>query len=187
MKHVSTRVLFAYWDGLRGERTAPERAEIEPGAIRHVLADTFILDLEEPGSAVFRLAGTRLCALFGGEMKGLDFAALWRRQAGNDIDHMLSTVVDDAAGIVGGVVGTTRRGATVNLEVLLLPLRHRGRTNARLLGAISPAVVPSWIGFDPVESLSMLSLRVIRTSGQKEDPAQGERRPHLVVHKGGLS
>ena len=186
MKHVSTRVLFAYWDGLRGERAAPERGEIEPGAIRHVLADTFILDLEEPGRAVFRLAGTRLCALFGGELKGQDFAALWRRQAGNDIDHMLSTVVDDAAGIVGGAVGTTRRGATVNLEMLLLPLRHRGRTNARLLGAISPAIVPSWIGFDPVESLSMLSLRVIRSSGHN-DPAQSDRRPHLVVHEGGRS
>ena len=187
MKHVSTRVLFAYWDGLRGERAAPERGEIEPGAIRHVLADTFILDLEEPGRAVFRLAGTRLCALFGGEMKGQDFAALWRRQAGNDIDHMIATVTDDAAGVVGGAVGTTRRGATVNLELLLLPLRHRGRTNARLMGAISPAVVPSWIGFDPVESLSMLSLRVILPSGRKEDVPQQNRRPHLVVHNGGRS
>src|SRR5262245_27176033 len=97
MKHVSTRVLFAYWDGLRRERAAPERGEIEPGAIRHILADTFILDLAEPGSAVFRLAGTRLCALFGGEMKGQDFAALWRRQAGSDIDHMIATVMGDAA------------------------------------------------------------------------------------------
>ena len=42
MKHATTRMLFAYWDTLRGERAAPDRGEIEPGEIRHILADTFI-------------------------------------------------------------------------------------------------------------------------------------------------
>ena len=43
MKHSSNRELFEYWNKRRGRRSAPERGEIEPGAIRHVLADTFIL------------------------------------------------------------------------------------------------------------------------------------------------
>ena len=76
MKHAATRMLFSYWDALRGERAAPDRGEIEPGEIRHILADTFILENED-GPARFRLAGTRLCALFGCELKNAPFSAIW--------------------------------------------------------------------------------------------------------------
>src|SRR4051794_37663355 len=69
MKHAASRMLYAYWDGARGERAAPERSEIEPGAIRHILADTFI-QIGAHGAAEFRLAGTRLCAPFGRELRG---------------------------------------------------------------------------------------------------------------------
>ncbi len=70
MKHPTSRLLHAYWNGLRGARAAPERGEIEPGEIRHVLADSLILEIDAPRqSATVRLAGTRLCALFGAELR----------------------------------------------------------------------------------------------------------------------
>jgi hypothetical protein len=193
MKHATTRILFGYWDTLRGERAAPDRGEIEPGAIRHVLADTFILECDAMRSTSFRLAGTRLCALLGGELKGRDLASLWPNEAKPEIGRLISTVLDDSAGIVGGVTGSTQRGASIDLELLLLPLRHRGKTHARLLGALSPATIPLWIGVDPVVSLSTLSLRVIWPSGKRPSPADRdaaerdslERRRHLVVHQGG--
>ncbi|HEY0354137.1 MAG TPA: PAS domain-containing protein, partial [Enterovirga sp.] len=65
MKHATSRMLFSYWDSLRGERAAPERSDVEPGAIRHILADTFILGIDGEAGATFRLAGTRCSALFG--------------------------------------------------------------------------------------------------------------------------
>ena len=43
MKHAASRELYAYWQEKRGARPAPERTDIEPGAIRAVLADAFIL------------------------------------------------------------------------------------------------------------------------------------------------
>jgi hypothetical protein len=70
MKHATTRMIFAYWDALRGERSAPERGEIEPGEIRHVLADTFVLEVAPERIATIRLAGTRICAFFGRELRG---------------------------------------------------------------------------------------------------------------------
>ena len=45
MKHPSNRELFDYWNKRRGERLAPERADIEPAAIRHVLGDTFVIEM----------------------------------------------------------------------------------------------------------------------------------------------
>ena len=41
MKHPSARELYDYWNAQRGLRAAPERADIEPGAIRRALADTW--------------------------------------------------------------------------------------------------------------------------------------------------
>ena len=47
MKHAASRELFAYWQEKRGTRPAPERAEIDPGAIRGLLGDAFILALDQ--------------------------------------------------------------------------------------------------------------------------------------------
>jgi hypothetical protein len=82
MKHSATKVLFEYWDELRGERSSPERSEIDPGSIRHVLADTFICEVDEAANHPIRLAGTRVCALFGREVKGHGLTALWGSEAG---------------------------------------------------------------------------------------------------------
>ena len=61
-EHAASRELYAYWQERRGTRAAPERAEIEPGAIRQVLSDAFILALDGGAGHPFRLAGTRVCA-----------------------------------------------------------------------------------------------------------------------------
>jgi hypothetical protein len=192
MKHASTRMLFSYWDALRGERAAPDRGEIEPGEIRHILADTFILEIGADRTAEFRLAGTRLCALFGRELKARRFVDLWPEHAAPGIRRHVSTVTDETAGLVVGLVGTTEAGDTVDLEMLLLPLRHRGKPHARVLGALSPGVVPTWLGFSPVTSLATVSLRVIWPSGRVEGPGfgrgdPGDRRRRFVVHEGGRS
>ena len=73
MKHAASRELYAYWEEKRGTRPAPERAEIEPGAIRGVLSDAFILAIDRSAGHPIRLAGTRVCALFDREIKGRSF------------------------------------------------------------------------------------------------------------------
>ena len=65
MKQHGSIELFQYWDRLRDNRQAPKRTDIEPADIKSLLADTFILEKDGRGEAVFRLAGTRLCAVFG--------------------------------------------------------------------------------------------------------------------------
>ena len=59
MKDQKTIDLFLYWNRLRDGRPAPRRNEIEPADIRSLLGDTFILEEDARGQAVFRLAGTR--------------------------------------------------------------------------------------------------------------------------------
>src|SRR5262245_13865831 len=59
VKHSSTRSLYAHWNERRGSHPAPDRAEIEPSAIRTALGDSFILGSAPGGEHTFRLAGTR--------------------------------------------------------------------------------------------------------------------------------
>ena len=47
MKLAASGELFAYWNALRGARSAPERNDVDPGAIRGILADTFVLEFDE--------------------------------------------------------------------------------------------------------------------------------------------
>jgi hypothetical protein len=194
MRHSSTRVVFAYWDALRGDRLSPDRAEIEPSAIRHALADTLMLEIDTAAGHPFRLAGTRLCALFGRELKGSAFVDLWTGAACRDGHALVETVLGETAAVVAGVVATTRADRTVLLELLLLPLRHARRPNSRILGVLSASESPEWLGRDAVADLSLRSLRVIGTAMRHDMstllPPSGafgrpEKRGHLTVYRGG--
>lgn len=190
MKHATSRLLFSYWDGLRGERPAPERSEIEPGDIRHLLAEMFILEVSRTRSAEFRLAGTRLCSLFGRELARTPFDALWGEGA-HEVPSLVDPVARDGAGVVAGLLGRSVRGNEATLELLLLPLRHRGRTSVRMLGALSCGVVPVWAGMDPVAHLRTTSTRILQPSERVGllDPHEAalERRRRLKVVEGGLA
>src|SRR6202046_4887894 len=73
VKLAATIELYAYWNRLRGARSAPERNDVDPGAIRGVLADTFVLDFDEKLGFPFRIAGARGTAIFLKELRGLPF------------------------------------------------------------------------------------------------------------------
>jgi hypothetical protein len=173
MKHASTREVFDYWNELRGNRIAPERGDIEPGAIRRVLRDTFILALDSSGHR-FRLAGTRVCALFCRELKGETFIHLWAKSEQAAIRDQVAVVADESEGFVAGADGRNADGSLIDLELLLLPLVHRDRSQARLLGVLAPISTPYWLGATPVEKLAVGTVRHL---GLATQPAAA---PHLV-------
>ena len=201
MKHVVSRDLYGYWDRLRKGRSAPERAEIDPAAIRGVLPDAFILGIErtERGREFpVRLSGTRLNALFLSDLKNRSFPDLWLPEDRPAVTRLLETVLDDAAPVVAGLRGTPDDHRPVDLEMVLLPLRHQGRTHTRLLGAIAPVLSPSWLGLVALEHVALTSLRLL---GSEESVMADRRRPvapapeadellgrrvgRFVVHQGG--
>ncbi len=186
MTATSTRLIFQYWDHLRGDRAAPERGEIEPGAVRHALLDTFILENGVDGLR-FRLAGTRLSALFGGELRETLFATLWpEATTRSELGRMAEAVMDDSAGAIAGLRLATARGDSDDFELVILPLRHQGRTHARLLGALAPIHAPLWLGLLPVVTSEVRSMRII-WGGEKaeagDDPAA--RRARFTLLQGG--
>jgi hypothetical protein len=161
MKHASTRILFDYWNEKRGSRPAPDRADIDPAAIRHALGDTFMLAADFVDQLRFRLAGTRVCALFCREIKGEEFLSLWQEPNRKAIVDLLAVVNDETVGAVAGLTGRTADGDELDLEFLLLPLAHAGHARIRALGVMAPLVPPYWLGEKPLVELELGTLRHI--------------------------
>ncbi len=138
MKHAASRELYAYWEERRGRRAAPERAEIEPGAIRGALSDAFILSLDAARGHPLRLAGTRVCALFDRELRGEPFLRLWAADSRTIIAGLLAILGDGTIGTVAGATGRNRAGHVLDLELLPLPLDVPRPSFARAIGVLVP-------------------------------------------------
>lgn len=199
MKHPSTQSLFAYWTKQRGSRPAPDRADIDPADIRHALGDTIMLAADFVDQLRFRLAGTRVCALFCRELKGEAFAALWSETSAKKIEDLLAIVTNEQVSAVAGFTGRTADGDSLDLEILLLPLAHSGLARIRAIGVLAPLVPPYWLGEKPLVELELGTLRHIdaeadRRHGRRfatvkpNEPAAVEDvrvRHGFVVYSGG--
>jgi hypothetical protein len=159
MKHAASRALHAYWDRLRKGRSAPERGDLDPGAIRGLLGDVFLLELGGLRPFLIRLAGTRLCGLFCRELRGSSLEALFAPDERPEFTALIDEVVGTMTPVVAGLQGETAERQRLDLELLALPLRHRGRTHARLFGALAALDVPYWVGTVPLKELRIVSVR----------------------------
>ena len=157
MKLPVTRNLHDYWDRLRGERAAPDRADIDPVAIRHILADTFIAEVDAKRRFPLRLCGARINALWLAEQKGRQFLSWWATQHRFDIAEAVRHVVDREAPLLAHAAGAGI-GEAATFELLLLPLRHFGAPRSRLLGSLAPIRPAAWSGLCPIGELDLIDI-----------------------------
>lgn len=173
MKLPSSRALYAYWDTLRAGRAAPERGELDPGAIRAILGDVMILEGSGPHRYTVRLAGTRICALMGREMRGRAFVEAFAPGDWPELYTLLDATVARAAPTVANVIGETEDKRMLGLELLLLPLRHHGRTETRVLCSLAAHTRPYWATLIPLERLRLGSARFENLDAPADMPAFG--------------
>jgi hypothetical protein len=107
---------------------------------------------------------------------------------------LLAAVSDDSAAVVAGIEATSNQGHSLELELLLLPLRHHGKTHSRILGSLTPDDAPYWIGVCPTERMAIRSIRILWPSAREPIATaplpsplpQGMRRfGHLTIVDGG--
>src|SRR6202161_2241978 len=106
MKHPSSREFFTYWDEKRGDARAPDRSEIEPGAVRDLLGDIFVLSYDSAAGYPFRVAGTRVCALLGCDLKDRSFSALFAPDGRREIAEIIAVVAEEMLAAVAGLRAT---------------------------------------------------------------------------------
>jgi len=180
MKLAASRELFAYWNALRGARSAPERDDVDPGAIRGVLADTFILEFDPAVGFPLRVVGSRTNALFLRELRGSPFLDLWRQADRAEIAEIVVALADEAQPFLIGAAAAPLGFPQVDVEILLLPLRRRGDTHARALGCCAPRGVPRWLGLVGVGSLTLLTLRALGPA-DRDDETFGDEPSHVTA------
>ncbi|PBC01966.1 PAS domain-containing protein [Mesorhizobium sp. WSM3860] len=176
MNQNGSITLFQYWNRLRDGRPAPKRSEVEPADIKTLLADTFILERDTRGEAVFRLAGTRLCAYYGRELKGFSFPSLWREKDQRLMSRLIHGVFDQKSVLLLTYEGFSRNGRSCKFELLALPLD--GVESPRCLGIVSAADRPFWLGADPLADALIDAIRVI---DPEKEPMFLKNRPAIDV------
>jgi hypothetical protein len=161
MQKTSSKTLYDYWNSLRGARSAPDRRDIDPTRIRGALANTFILELNPDGGFNFRLAGSHLCTAYCRELKGRSFTALWHARDRDALETLIRAVTEDHAVALVTFSATTEVKSSVAFETVLLPVRHNGSTQTRILGAMTAIESPYWFGAQPIQEQRITGLRLI--------------------------
>ncbi|MFZ2160425.1 MAG: PAS domain-containing protein, partial [Bradyrhizobium sp.] len=128
----------AYWDEKRGDARAPDRSEIEPGAVRELLGDIFVLSYDSAAGYPFRVAGTRVCALLGCDLKDRSFSTLFAAESRREIEEIVAVVAEEQLAAVAGITAISEDGRPAHLELLLLPFNARAHSPLSLTGLLAP-------------------------------------------------
>ena len=166
MQQRTLQILYTYWNGLRAGRIAPLRLEIDPSRIGAILPEIFLLERMDAGTYCYRLAGTRLCEMFGSELRGTNLLDGWSAPDRAALANDLALTCERGAAIhlvlEAGADGERR----VQLEATFLPLIHAEGAIGRVIGAMSAMASPHWLGHDPLRARRLISHELIWPDGR---------------------
>ncbi|MDW4496524.1 PAS domain-containing protein [Sulfitobacter sp. D35] len=127
----------AYWEGLRGGRLMPNRAEIDPRGIENALEYAFIVERIAPGIARLRIAGSHLSDLMGMEVRGMPLTSFINPSSRRQVGDLLEEVFETPACCTLRLSSPAGAGApAIDARMLLLPLKSDLGDVSRILGAL---------------------------------------------------
>lgn len=174
MQTTTAKAVYAYWSRVRGGRDVPNRRDIEPADLRQFLPDLFILEpAPEPGTT-FRLAGTRLCTLFGRELRAAGFQRLFAPDVRAQISRICANILAQRTPAALQVSAYGRSAQPVPIEILLLPMTSHSSRADRIFGVLCPvdAVQPLDVPFRymTVDSVAIINHEQENTFLQTHTP-----------------
>lgn len=138
MQTATSRAIYEHWAQVRGGRDIPNRRDIEPGALRRFLPDLFILEMQANAVVAFRLAGTRLCTLFGRELRATEFTGLFPSDMRSRLTRICSNVMAQRTPAIMRANAYGSSVQAVPVEIALLPMTSHSSRADRLFGAFCP-------------------------------------------------
>jgi hypothetical protein len=138
MRHKTTQTLLDYFNRVRGARSAPLRADIDPVALKTVLSSVFMLEMQRNGTLRVRLAGTQVCTILGREVRGEDFNLLWTRTDRHKMKIAAETVLANQMPLVIRLRALADDETAIDLEMILLPLSSAPGLSDRMFGSLAP-------------------------------------------------
>ena len=99
--------------------------------------------------------------MFLKELRGFSFSELWRDADREEIDSILHCVADEAQAFLIGAEARPPSLDGVDIEIILMPLRHHGLTHSRVLGGLAVHAAPGWMGLRGAGPIALTSLRAL--------------------------
>jgi hypothetical protein len=162
MKHKNSHLLVGYWSRLRKGRAVPDQTDIDPRAIKRMLSQVFILDVENPQRPIYRLAGTGLCQRFGFELKGTGFLAHWEPQSSLALASLLRQALKLKQPVCLTSIGASADCGMVELETVLCPVSFNGEEPTRFIGLIQILSDQTQLGGKPIAFQRLAASQLIR-------------------------
>ena len=159
MQKTTCEILYSYWTSLRSDQNVPRRIDIQPTQIRTILPRTLLVEAVSSEILTIRLAGTRLCELFGQELRDQDFLAFWPASDRLLLQHQLDVSVSNATGVRICAQVWTRDSASVMSELILLPLADNRGQVTRWIGAWNIDFHQPWHSMDHITSFKLRSCK----------------------------
>ena len=162
--HPGSRQLFRQWEMLRAERACPTREDFEFAPLKAILPDIVVIDRDFlRNSFRFRLAGTRVCALFNKNLTAANVMDGWDGFESDIISRHLLTVINQQQPAVIRMRLTTDRGQVIAAELILLPVQMRESHRMQIIGGLFPFRAAQSLGHSGIVKRELVSARVIWT------------------------
>lgn len=182
--HASSRLLFEAFDALRGERSALRREDLDLRQVRRLLPYLFIAEQDgQTRDFRWRLAGTAVCALVGGEVTGLSFTSGWDEPQSNAIRRFLSGVSATHKPALLRMRFTTDSGQSIEAEMAAVPLMAADGKSTQVLGGLFAFADPALKHFNALTGRELVSAR--QASGEAMAAVLQEPQRRFRVITGG--
>lgn len=185
--HPGSRALLRYWEATRGEMSAPARDWLDLKHIRSLVPFLFLIE-RIPGQAyIWRLAGTKVCELWGSELTGRPAFAEADGFERDTVHRLVDRVIDAHQPFVLRFRLNSSLGVTVAAELVGMPLRARQDGVTYAFGAVMPFRDVSRHRHDQVTSFELSTARTIWTEpvpASRESRATISPQPFQVINGG---
>jgi hypothetical protein len=127
------RALHAWWLAHRGASGLPDRRDLDPAALRALLPNLFIADIEPaPFRVRYRLVGTKAVQVTGFDITGRYLDELLTVEPDVPWIDYYRIVYESREPLLGSVVVPASSGGTFKYEFGLFPLTQGGTTIAQV-------------------------------------------------------
>lgn len=158
LRHNNTNQLYRHWAEKRRDSEPPLRHDIQPAAIASSLGNCALLEKQADGTYLFRLAGSRLCSIYGKELTATPIAQLFTPNEERMICQGFDAVAVEHAAMIIETAGFTQKGRVVAFEAVFLPVIDDQPT---LISVIQNLTTPTWLGSEPIIAMETRSLRMM--------------------------
>ncbi len=162
MKHRNSHFAVGYWSRIRGSRTAPDQADIDPKALKRLLPFVFLLDARSIGNLTFRLAGTTLCERYGGELRGRNYLGHWDQDSRAKLSELLRQALRERIPACLTSVGSTEDCRMVEIETVLMPVTFGSDEPERFLGVAQILTDVTPLAGRPISFERLVSAKLVR-------------------------